>query len=317
MNTIISIGSTTEKPCRDNKGKSVLLPLSDFTVIDLETTGLDPLYDEIIEIGAIRYRAGVEAEVFSSLVRPEEEIDEFISDLTGITNEMLKDAPPIGEILPAFLAFTGEDTVVGHNVNFDINFIYDAAAALGLDAFSNDYLDTMRLSRRLFPEERHHRLKDMVQRFGIDQAVAHRAVDDCRATAASLIYMYDHINEAGIEFSSLLPKRADGVKAADIIATDNAELDPTHPLYGKKCVFTGTLERMQRKDAMQLVVNIGGLCGDGVTKDTNFLILGNNDYCKSIKDGKSNKQKKAEDLKRKGHDIEILTENVFYSMFED
>ena len=71
---------------------------------------------------------------------------------------------------------------------------------------------------------------------------------------------------------------------------------------------------MLRKEAMQLVVNCGGIIDKNVTKQTNFLILGNNDYCSSIKDGKSKKQKKAEELKLRGLDIEILDENVFYKM---
>lgn len=68
------------------------------------------------------------------------------------------------------------------------------------------------------------------------------------------------------------------------------------------------------KDAMQLVVNLGGQCGDNVTAKTNYLILGNNDFCSLIKDGKSNKQKKAESLILKGKDIQILSENVFYDL---
>ena len=82
------------------------------------------------------------------------------------------------------------------------------------------------------------------------------------------------------------------------------------------CVFTGTLEKMTRREAMQAVVDVGGSVGDNVTKDTNFLILGNNDYCKTIKDGKSTKQKKAEALMLKGNDIAIIPENVFYEMLE-
>ena len=73
---------------------------------------------------------------------------------------------------------------------------------------------------------------------------------------------------------------------------------------------------MPRKEAMQLVANLGGINGDSVTKKTNYLILGNNDYCKAIRDGKSNKQKKAEKLKLEGHDIEILPETVFYELLE-
>ena len=85
----------------------------------------------------------------------------------------------------------------------------------------------------------------------------------------------------------------------------------------KLCVFTGTLERMLRKDAMQAVVDLGGQVGNSVTKKTNYLILGNNDYCPLITEGKSSKQKKAESLKLAGNDIEIISEDVFYDMIFD
>ena len=85
----------------------------------------------------------------------------------------------------------------------------------------------------------------------------------------------------------------------------------------KHCVFTGTLERMARKQAMQIVADLGGINENSVTKKTNYLILGNNDYCKTIKDGKSNKQKQAEAYKLQGQDIEIIPETVFYDMLGD
>ena len=92
------------------------------------------------------------------------------------------------------------------------------------------------------------------------------------------------------------------------------ETKKTHPLYGKVCVFTGKLELMSREQAAQLVVNLGGTCGNGVTKKTNYLILGNNDYCSTIKDGKSSKQKKAEQLILSGQDLQIIPEDVFYEL---
>lgn len=97
--------------------------LKDYVALDLETTGLAPYWDEIIEVGALRVRGGEVSEHFTSLVKPRNEIDEFIIDLTGITNEMVADAPPIGEVLPQLRAFIGQDVVVGHNVNFDVNFL--------------------------------------------------------------------------------------------------------------------------------------------------------------------------------------------------
>ena len=86
---------------------------------------------------------------------------------------------------------------------------------------------------------------------------------------------------------------------------------------GKPACLRETLEKMARKDAMQIVVDLGGLVGNSVTKKTNYLILGNNDYCSSIKGGKSSKQKKAESLKLAGNDIEIISENVFYDMISE
>ena len=97
------------------------------------------------------------------------------------------------------------------------------------------------------------------------------------------------------------------------LAADGAEMDEMHPLYGKHCVFTGTLAKMVRLDAAQAVVNVGGLCDNRVTKDTNFLILGASDYSK-IKDGKSSKLKRAESLIAKGADLQIISENVFYDL---
>ena len=119
------------------------------------------------------------------------------------------------------------------------------------------------------------------------------------------------------KFCSYIHKRLSksnyNVRAKDIEA-ETTDFDISNPIYGSVCVFTGTLEKMTRKEAMQIVKNLGGENGDSVTKKTNFLILGNNDFCKSIKDGKSSKQKKAEKLKSSGVDIEIISESVFYDM---
>ena len=94
------------------------------------------------------------------------------------------------------------------------------------------------------------------------------------------------------------------------------EIDKAHPLYGKKVVFTGALVRFKREAAMQLVANLGAINQNGVTKETDYLVLGNNDYCRTIKDGKSSKQKKAEEYMLKGTGISIMDEQTFYDMIE-
>lgn len=298
---------------RKQKGKSITLPLQDFTVVDLETTGLDPRYDEIIEAAALKCRGGEVTDSFNLLVKPKVPVSGFITDLTGITNDMLSAADPVDKVLPQYLAFIGSDTVLAHNASFDISFIYDNCVALGLPPFANDYIDTLRISRYLYRQEKHHRLRDMLKLFGIKSEGAHRGLADCQAALACYKYMLPQIPEGGLKTAH--KSSGSWCRATNITATTDV-FDETHILYGRSCVFTGTLERMTRKEAMQIVVDLGGCCEDNVTKNTNYLILGNNDYCKAIKDGKSNKQKKAEKYMLAGYDIEIITEDVFYDMIE-
>lgn len=297
---------------RTHKGKSLISLPSNFTLIDLETTGLSAEYDEIIEMSALRVRDFKVVDEFSSLVQPSEEIDDFIEELTGITNEMLKHAKTIFSVMPEFLSFIGNDIVVGHNVNFDINFIYDKSSYFR--DFSNDFVDTMRLSRILRKDERHHRLSDVCKRYNISNSNAHRALSDCYTTFECYEHIRDEINERFENIDNFIKSnRKVHFKANDIVA-DESKKDEASLLYEKVCVFTGVLEKMTRKEAMQIVADIGGFVADSVTKKTNFLILGNNDYCKAIKDGKSLKQKKAEKLKLSGQDIEVISEDVFYDI---
>jgi DNA polymerase-3 subunit epsilon len=315
MGTVVCLGKSSEKTSRDSKGESLLELISDYVVVDLETTGLDPSWNDIIEIGAIRVEGGTIANSFTSLVNPGYEIDDFIIALTGITNEMLSIAPDIRAVLPNFLDFVDGSIVIGHNVNFDINFIYDSCVSELNRTFSNDFIDTMRLSRRLFPQNRHHRLCDLIERFNVGSTVEHRALADAIQTNHCYEYIKRYMTDNGINIESLRPK-SKGFSAKDIKAVTNV-FDEDSSMFKKVFVFTGALERMTRKEAMQLVVDQGGLCGDGVNKMTNYLVLGNYDYCKTIKDGKSTKQKKAEQLKLSGLDIEIISENVFYDMLDE
>lgn len=166
---------------RSDRGRCIYRPLSSYVVIDAETTGLDPERNRIIELAAVRVVRNEVVDTFSSLVNPEIEISDFISNLTGITNDMLSGAPDISDILPAFLDFVGSETVLGHNVSFDLGFLYEACAANGF-CFSNNFSDTMRWSRKLYPDHRHHRLSDLVERLGVKVDGSHRALADAMAT---------------------------------------------------------------------------------------------------------------------------------------
>jgi DNA polymerase-3 subunit epsilon len=306
-----------------NKGNSLIELLSDYTVIDIETTGLDPCFNEIIEIGALKVRNGTIVDKFESLIKPINHIDEFITKLTGITNKMLQDAPDVSEVLPEFIDFIQDDILVGHNVNFDINFLYDSLI-IELDyCLQNDFIDTLRITRKIFPDLLNHKLATISNYLKINIEGSHRALADCLVTNECYQLSAKYIYDNNIDFYSLWKKNRNNKKyhkhhetQIDLksLVSDNANFDVDHPLYGSYCAFTGELEKMTRKEAAQLVVDFGGFCLNSVTKQTNFLILGNFEYISSIKDGKSSKLRKAEDLILKGQDLEILSENVFYSL---
>ena len=306
---------------RPNKGQSIIDAPNSYTVIDIETTGLDSRYCEIIELSALRYSNGAMIESFSTLVHPNEPIDSFITELTGITNDIVADAPIITDAIKSFYDFVGSDILVGYNVNFDINFIYDVLKNTHNIDFTNSFIDVLRFAKKMLPELKNHKLETVASHYKVSSP-AHRSYADCescnacyQALIADVVKQYGEFDSFKNTYSNQ-KKHASKLRANDIIATTD-DFDTSHPLYNQLCVFTGKLEKMQRKDAMQLVANYGGRCGDNVTSKTNYLILGNNDFCSLIKDGKSNKQKKAEELILKGKDLKILSENVFYDMVFD
>lgn len=294
---------------RPNKGKSLIDFPSDYIVLDLETTGFDTRYDKIIEICMLEVKDNIIVSTFNKLINPGIEIDEYVQELTGITNEMLKDAPSISDLSNEILEILGNNIIIGHNISFDVNFLYD-----NLDGkVTNDVIDTLRISRKLLPDLNHHRLIDLVNYYNISKNGFHRAKLDCDYTFALYNIFKENISDKEAFINSFNKISHNKLHASDIISV-NTEFDEEHPFFGKNFVFTGTLDTCKRSDAMQLVVDKGGNCQDNITKHTNYLVLGNNDYCSSIKDGKSNKQKKAEQLLLSGADISIISENVFFDM---
>lgn len=215
--TIYSPGSEIENSNGRKKGKNLLEFPDDYTVVDIETTGLSPLNDSIIEIAAIRVRNGECVEKFESLIKPVDKfeyddddevdfiiagnglkyyyIDSFISQLTGITNKMLDQAPMIDIVLPDFQKFIGKDIVLGHNVNFDINFLYDSFINILGVPFDNNFVDTMCISRAFLNKLRHHRLIDISRYYSIEQDKFHRAENDCFVTYQCYVKLKQDILE--------------------------------------------------------------------------------------------------------------------------
>lgn len=167
------------------QGKQLYEYVDNYVVFDLETTGLNPNWDTIIEVSAVKVRMGERTETFSMLVNPERPIPSSASMVNHITNEMVKQEPTISEVFPQFLDFIGDDILVGHNIHtFDMKFIHKTAEALYGNVVSNNYIDTLSLARQCLPQLSRYRLVDIAAYFQMNTAEAHRALQDCIMTQA-------------------------------------------------------------------------------------------------------------------------------------
>lgn len=168
----------------------------DYVVFDLETTGISPKTDEVIEISAVKVKQGTIVEEFTTLVNPGRRIPSGASRVNGITDEMVREAPPFSAVLPEFARFIGDFMLVGHNIaQFDMKFLYRDFSRFLNQVPANDYLDTLLLARKKLPRLSHHRLTDLAEYYGIDIRGAHRALNDCRMNQQ----VYERLNQESPE----------------------------------------------------------------------------------------------------------------------
>lgn len=153
-----------------------------YVVLDIETTGTHFMRNEIIEIGAVFIENGQVVRTFNELICPKEEISEYITSITGIDNELVKDAPPIEEVLPRFLAFCEDVPLVGQNINlFDYRMLKVSATKLGYK-FEKSGVDTLVIARKMLADLPSRKLGALCEHYNISLENAHRAYDDAYAT---------------------------------------------------------------------------------------------------------------------------------------
>ena len=168
-----------------------------YVSIDLETTGLNPKTDKIIEIGAVKVRDGVVQETFSTLIHPGRKLEERVTELTGINDAMLVDAPDLSEILPGLLEFLEELPLLGHRILFDFSFLKKAAVNQKL-SFEKEGIDTLKIARRYLTGLEHKTLESLCAHYQIPHN-AHRAMGDALATHQLYqILARDYYNEEGL-----------------------------------------------------------------------------------------------------------------------
>lgn len=162
------------------KGKHLTGYVPDYVVFDLETTGLSPWSDRIIEISAVKVKSGSVVDTYSTLVNPNCSIPAQASAVNGITNSMVRNAPCLMEAMERFLEFVGDHVLVGHNIHaFDLKFLERALEELYCRELDNASIDTLTMARNCLPQLPRHRLVDLAAYFHISTEGAHRALNDC------------------------------------------------------------------------------------------------------------------------------------------
>ena len=184
------------KSVYNNKGQEID---TTYCVLDLETTGFSAKTEKITEIGIMKVKNGEVIDEFSCFVNPEKHIPQRVSEVTNITDDMVKDAKTIKDVFPDVLEFLGDPNntvIVAHNANFDVGFLKQNAINLGYK-FDDTYLDTLSLAKDLFPNYKKYKLGKIAENLGIKVEVAHRALDDVDTTVKVFRVMMDMLKEKG------------------------------------------------------------------------------------------------------------------------
>ncbi len=217
-----------------------------YVCVDLETTGLNPKTDKIIEIGAVRVENGVRTEAFETFVNPACLLPQKITELTGITDNALKDAPEIADVLPDLMAFLREDVLLGHSVLFDYSFIKKAAVNNRMK-FERQGIDTLKIARRFLPELESRSLDFLCGHYAIPHK-AHRALADAEATCL----LYDRLWESfsGGEGAAVFAPVALQYQAKRETPATPAQKERLYKLIAKhKIVVEYELEKLTRSEA--------------------------------------------------------------------
>lgn len=282
-----------------------------YIIIDLETSGLNSKFADIIEISALKIYNQDIIDSFSTLVNPGKDIDSHSTEINGITNEMVANAPCVVDVLPKFKSFIGDDCLVGYNISsFDLPILRRVFTENMSYAITNTYEDVLHLARRVLPELPNHKLCTVAEHFNISADGAHRALNDCYITWAC----YEELlkcSPATPAQKSRSKQRFQNIAISDVLPT-RTNFDSSHPLYKKKCVFTGELQSFSKREAMQLIVDAGGVLKTSVSKYTDFLIAGKQERKNN---NNSTKKIKAYLLQQNGSSIRIVEETEFLEMF--
>ncbi len=262
------------------------------------------------------------------LIRPPElYFHPFNISIYGITEDDVKNEPTFDELWPEIRNYIDNNLIIAHNASFDLGVLRHVLSTYNIDYPESQYSCTWRISKKIWKGLLSHCLESVSDHLGIEFQ-HHNAEEDARACAEIAIKA---CNEKGTDNLPDLIDKIDlacgCIKPGDYAPTQDSysynsirisdikpecgSFDEDHPFYKKKFVFTGTLEAMNRKDAMQSILNLGGMCASTVGKTVDYLVVGIQDYSRLKDNMMSSKMRQARVLISQGYNLEIIKEDDF------
>lgn len=237
--------------------------LEEYVAVDLEMTGLSPIRDRILEVGAVRMKNHVCVEQFQSFVKPHLKLQEKIVELTGIQDEMVVNAPEDHEVLQKLIAFTKDLPLVGHNISFDYRFLKQCAANADV-AYDKSAVDTLEIARKCYPDLPSKKLEELCRYFHITETQEHRALADAQMTAQLLEYMQQELGETQPEL--FVPKPLQYRAKKQSPATPAQKRDLIELISYHKISFDVDVESLTKSEASRMIDKIYATYGRGYRK---------------------------------------------------
>lgn len=308
-----------------------------FTAIDIETANFDD--DAPVRLGITIVKDGEIVESFCKLINPESEFDWYMTDVLHMSPSDFTDKPNFPEVWKEVEPILkSSDYIVAHGSSFDYKVLKNTIERYHLSfPVFDQLLCSMVISRKVFTDSPSYGLPWLANNFNfywrgweagnnakVCALILLKAIEESQFTSIESLCSEKNVIIGSLSadgtYIKCLSKRVrkaypdTRVKCKEIVP-DESKFDETHLLYGNTVVFTGKLSRLTRNEARQMVADIGAIPQDAVTKETQFLIVGQQDYRIVGEDGMSSKQEKAIKYKSQGIDIEIMSENEFMDLF--
>lgn len=289
-----------------------------FIAIDFETANSSRA--SICSIGLVRVVNGFIQEEIHTYINPEDEFTSFNTNIHGITEDMVVDAPTFEEYWSTLKSIIENETLIAHNASFDMSALRYALNDFNEPFATFTYGCSYVFAKKVWPMLYNHRLSTVADHLGIHFR-HHDALEDARAAAFITLAALESSGADSLQELSDMHHLRLGVQRLNnhtpagsnkgIVKVATSKIKRSHPFFNADIVFTGKLDSLTRGEASQKVVNCGGNCKNSVTKSTTYLVIGSHQLTHFAEIFASTKMQKAEELINKGYPIKILGETEF------